>query len=176
MIADRGKAGIEEEEFTDRWLLEQRKLLVRLFLSKSVPPVDIDDLVQESLLVFWEKRSRIRTEVQPQTFLFGIALQRLRAYRRDKGRECERRRELDMGNPPVISGAEIEASERREWLHFAVNHLSPRVAEMASLWLVQGYSEDAVVKAAGIKADSWRKVKHRIFQGLEAIHAGRKRV
>ncbi len=83
---DSSQAGIVTEASLPAFIAEHIVPLRRFFMSRKVAREDIDDLVQESLLVFWSKRARIREDKAKQ-FLTGISARVLLRYKRTAARK-----------------------------------------------------------------------------------------
>jgi RNA polymerase sigma-70 factor (ECF subfamily) len=116
----------------DAWCRQEIPALRRFLLSRGVPVSDVDDLVQDSLLVVWEKRHAIKSG-RERSFLYGIAMHTCVNHLRTRNR---RQRLLEAQSEAVHPSAAphpadiLEDQDRHDALRAAIDQLPTRTREV----------------------------------------------
>lgn len=133
------------------------------------PPVDVDDVVQETLVQAWRDRSRFEHEASPLTWLRSIArnrardLLRRRRVRRDADRVLRALGRLEADD---LSADLLESEELGARVREALHGLPRDYADL----LVLRYLEERTVKAIAEKmSESEDAVESRLRRAREAF-------
>ncbi|HLF94095.1 MAG TPA: RNA polymerase sigma factor [Planctomycetota bacterium] len=130
---------------------------------------DVEDLAQETLLEAWRSRDRFRGDASPLTWVLGIAKNRARLRRRERGVEGQAERalraiaSLRTEEVPVdlVQGEEMKRRVRQ-----ALEALDPSYAEV----LMQRYYEGLSVRAiAERRGEGEKAVESRLHRAKEAF-------
>lgn len=111
------------------------------------PTGEVDDIVQEAFIRFYQTLDRFRGEAAVSTYLKRIAINRaLDALRRRK-RLLSRFRSRDdetyvAPEPSVEEEGNLEARERARFVHQAIDALPPKHRAVVVLRLIEGYSTE----------------------------------
>ncbi len=140
-------------EFYSRFSQPLFAYLVRLIGDPAVA----EELLQETMLLAWQKASTFRGDSRPSTWLFGIA--------RNLARNAQRRSQpstVSLEDETSLAGSEGVASPagRRLDLVQALARLSPEHREVVQLVLVQGFTYDEAAHIVGCPVGT---VKSRLF-------------
>jgi RNA polymerase sigma-70 factor, ECF subfamily len=121
---------------------------------------DAEDLAQEAFLKLWERWDRIDAIDDPAAYLFRVALNGFRMWRRHTVMEI-RRRTPSGAERDEFADAEIRAYVRRVLLR-----LSPR--QRAALVLVDllGYPSKQAARVLGVRAST---VRNLVSQGRRQV-------
>ncbi len=119
------------------------------------PTGEVDDVVQEVFIRFYDALSKFRGESSVRTYLKRIAINRTldvlrkrkRFFARFVSRDVEGYR-FDEAGPD--GGETIDRMERRALVHRAIQALPPRHREVVVLRLIEGYSTQETAELLGI--------------------------
>jgi RNA polymerase sigma-70 factor (ECF subfamily) len=120
-------------------------------------PAVAEELLQETMLIAWQKAGTFRGDSRPSTWLFGIA--------RNLARNTQRRSHLPtvgLEDETLLVGSEGVASPagRRLDLAQALEGLSPEHREVVQLVLVHGFTYDEAARIVGCPVGT---IKSRLF-------------
>ena len=126
-------------------------------------PATADDLAQEVFVTAWKKLAEFRGDAALRTWLFSIAHNRVRTWRRSLARQFYRRlwQEPDknrIGEPG--QEPDIEFVER------AVRRLPPKFREPLYLYVFEGLDYESVARVTGVPLGT---VKSRIHTARERL-------
>lgn len=153
-------------ESLEQFLARIRPRLLRIASQNHIPTDDVEDMVQETLLLFVEKAAQVH---DPEPWIVGTLAKRCLNFRRSRRSTWEKLDALTTlhvseptPHPAQVSGPydarlDVEALMRR---------LSPRQRQVLRLRYVLGYKAEEIATAMGYHAVSVRKVARR---GLERI-------
>ncbi len=119
------------------------------------PTGEVDDIVQEAFIRFYQTLDRFRGEATVSTYLKRIAINRaLDALRRRK-RLLSRFRSRDdetygSPEPSIEEEGNLEARERARLVHQAIDALPPKHRAVVVLRLIEGYSTEETAEMLGI--------------------------
>ena len=119
------------------------------------PTAEVDDVVQEAFIRFYQTLDRFRGEAAVSTYLKRIAINRaldaLRRRRRFLGRFRSRDDETyPAPDPAVEEDGRIEARERARLVHQALEALPPKHRAVVVLRMIEGYSTEETAEMLGI--------------------------
>ena len=111
------------------------------------PTGEVDDVVQEAFIRFYQTLDRFRGEAAVSTYLKRIAINRaldaLRRRKRFLGRFRSRDDEVHpVPEPSVEEDGRVEARERARIVHQAIESLPPKHRAVVVLRMIEGYSTD----------------------------------
>lgn len=141
-------------ELYDRFSRPIFAYLVRLIGDPAVA----EELLQETMLLAWQKASTFRGDSQLSTWLFGIA--------RNLARNTQRRRSrlstMSLEDETSLVGSEGVASPAGQRLDLAqaLARLSPEHREVVHLVLVHGFTYDEAAEIIGCPVGT---IKSRLF-------------
>jgi RNA polymerase sigma factor (sigma-70 family) len=164
----------EEQALMQRLAHRDRQAMSELYGRFSQPlfaylvrligdPAVAEELLQETMLLAWQKADTFRGDSRPSTWLFGIA--------RNLARNAQRR-----SQPPILSledetslvGSEGVASPagRRLDLAQALARLSPEHREVVQLVLMHGFTYDEAARIVGCPPGT---IKSRLFHARRQL-------
>ncbi len=119
------------------------------------PSGEVDDVVQEAFIRFYQTLDRFRGEAAVSTYLKRIAINRaLDALRRRKRFLGRFRSRDDETHPPPDPSFEeegrIEARERARLVHQAIEALPPKHRAVIVLRMIEGYSTEERAEMLGV--------------------------
>ncbi|WP_445371296.1 RNA polymerase sigma factor [Methylomonas sp. HW2-6] len=140
--------------------------LFRFVLRMTRQTEGVEELIQETLLVVWERPHGFNNESKISTWVFGIAYKKtLKALAKTARRE----RDIDIDQVADLTGDPIanpaDNWENQDWLNFALTSLSPEQRAVIELTFYHGLSYQEVAKVLDCPENT---VKTRMF------HARRK--
>ena len=153
-----------------------------LALRCGLAPKEAEDGVQEVFLKVQRRISTFRGEAALSTWLYQVALNTLRDYRRKVVRQTRSTPMSlisDQPADPTIAGASAtpdeEASilERRQLVRNALDNLQPKFREVLILRELEGMSYRDVARILDVKQGT---VESRIFRARERLAAELKRL
>ncbi|MFG0318529.1 MAG: RNA polymerase sigma factor [Planctomycetota bacterium JB042] len=156
---DTTDAGASLDRDAFRALLGRELPRVRAFLSRlGAPTDDLDDLTQEVFLTVIRRLGWFRHESKISTWVFGIAVNVLRGWRRRRDVDV---RELDgiRSAGPTPDG-DLVAREEGERLRRTLQRLSPPLREVFVLRHVEGLPAVDVAEALGLPEGTVRRRAH----------------
>lgn len=135
--------------------------LVRLIGDPAVA----EELLQETMLLAWQKADTFRGDSRPSTWLFGIA--------RNLARNAQRRSPLptvSLEDETSLAGSEGITSPAGRSLDLAqaLARLSPEHREVVQLVLVQGFTYDEAAHIVGCPVGT---VKSRLFYARRQLRS-----
>lgn len=141
----------------------------------GLPPKEAEDGVQEVFLKVQRRISTFRGEAALSTWLYQVALNTLRDYRR-KVTRMERATPMsllsDRPADPTFEGAgdspstEASREERRQMVRDAIDRLSPKFREVLILRELEGLSYRDVARVLKVKQGT---VESRIYRARERL-------
>lgn len=146
--------------------------LQRWFVSCGARPQDAADLVAELFAQAWLCRHRYRDpgDGNARPWLFGIAKNLHRTYRRKQRVETASRRQLGMpttiADPAEGAATRLDARARRSLLEDAMGTLPPLQREAVRLHVIEELPYRAIASALSCKEATARK---RVSKGLQAL-------
>jgi RNA polymerase sigma-70 factor (ECF subfamily) len=140
--------------------------LFRFILRMTGQPDSVEELIQETLFLIWEKPDGFNHESKVSTWVFGIAYHKtLKAM----AKTAQRGNDVDIDELSEIIGAPggnpAENRENQDWLNLALASLPPDQRAVIELTFYQGLSYQDVAKILNCPENT---VKTRMF------HARRK--
>jgi RNA polymerase sigma-70 factor, ECF subfamily len=148
--------------------------LRRFLLSRGASVDDVPDLLQETLLRFWQRRETVE-EGKERAFLHAVALHVLQNHRR----KAHSRKALDSANQETVSasthaetscveqvGHRVLQEERRKALSGLLDSLPERQRDVLRLLYLEGHSRKQVAANLGCSLDSLYQLEKR---GLTAL-------
>ena len=119
------------------------------------PTAEVDDVVQEAFIRFYQTLDRFRGEAAVSTYLKRIAINRaldaLRRRKRFLGRFRSRDDETRSAPEPSIEeDGRVEARERARLVHQAIDALPPKHRAVVVLRMIEGYSTEETAEMLGI--------------------------
>lgn len=143
--------------------------LQRFFLARGVLRHDCDDLVQECFIVHWEKLGRIRPE-KSMSFLFGIASNLLKSYRRGQNSHAEKLRLFgEFVKSTLDRTSRFDEDELSPEMAEDIEMLTPRQHEVVDRIFLRGQSHEAVAAAMGVSSNALRQLKLRALANLRRV-------
>ena len=120
-----------------------------------------EDLVQDAARIAFEKLGEFERRGKFSTWLYSIALNLARNYRRDRARRA-RPADLDA-QPSPLRGAlsSIVRRETAEQIALALERLPPSLREAFALRYVEGLDYDEIETITGVKARTLHVRAHR---------------
>ncbi len=128
---------------------EHLPLLQRFLLARGASPNEVNDLVQETLVITWQKRNDI-LDGKARAFLTSTARNVLLAHKRKQDTrnnltESHRHTLIEAFFPSHSSAlaphARLVQQERAQRLAKLIEQLSPRAAEVTRLIYIEGLSQ-----------------------------------
>ena len=119
------------------------------------PTAEVDDVVQEAFIRFYQTLDRFRGEAAVSTYLKRIAINRaldaLRRRKRFLGRFRSRDDETyPAPDPSIDEDGRVEARERARLVHQAIEALPPKHRAVVVLRMIEGYSTEETAEMLGI--------------------------
>jgi RNA polymerase sigma-70 factor (ECF subfamily) len=136
---------------------------VLAFLSRLVGrnDPDLDDLVQATFLSALDSAGRFEGRSQVRTWLFGIAVNKARTYRRGAGRRHNKLEALGAEIParPTSPSGKVSRRELLDQVGAAVDKLSPIEREAFVLCDIEGVGGQRAAETLGVPAGTmWRRL------------------
>lgn len=127
-----------------------------------------EDLVQDAARIAFEKLGEFERRSKFSTWLYSIALNLARNYRRDRARRAKPA-ELD-GEASPLRGAlsSIVRRETAEQIALALERLPPSLREAFALHYIEGLDYDEIEAITGVKARTLHVRAHRARGMLRA--------
>ena len=119
------------------------------------PTGEVDDVVQEAFIRFYQTLDRFRGEAAVSTYLKRIAINRaldaLRRRKRFLGRFRSRDDETyPVPEPSIEEDGRVEARERARLVHQAIEALPPKHRAVVVLRMIEGYSTEETAEMLDI--------------------------
>ena len=131
--------------------------------------VDIEDLVQETLLEAWRGRDRFRGDSAVQTWVLAIAKNRVRLRHRARGAEGEAERALRAIGSLESEAVPADVAQSEE-MRRRVRQALEAVGEPYAGVLVQRYYEGLSIRAMAERAgESEKAIESRLQRAKEAF-------
>ncbi|MFQ5569220.1 MAG: RNA polymerase sigma factor [Rhodothermales bacterium] len=124
-------------------------------VSMLGPSAEVDDVVQEVFIRFYQALDRFRGDAAVSTYLKRIAINRSLDVLRRRKRLLSRflSRDDDTRHVPeqtVQTEAQIDARERARLVHEAIQALPPKHRAVVVLRMIEGYSTEETAEILGI--------------------------
>ena len=149
--------------------------LLRYLVRRVLPREDAADVLNETLLVAWRRRTDCPGDDEAaRMWLFGIARRTLATHRRSRGRATgltQRLRE-ELGSPTTALTAGYpgdDASERAREVREAIVALPARQRELVRLVHWDGFSLTDAAQVAGMRASTARTHYQRARRALADV-------
>lgn len=182
VVADAGSSPLDSE----RWLDEHGDALYRYALLQLRDPDRAEDAVQETLVSAWQARENYRGEASVRTWLIGILKRKIvDQFRRDSrevslddpgpaGDDADDPVDLFRGDghwarPPADWGDPqrlMENGQFWELLHFCLERLPPKLANLFMLRELQEESTEKICKELSITPSNLWTMLYRARMGL----------
>lgn len=180
----------------DRLLAAARPRLTRLAQLRGVPPEEADDVVQDTLLIAWQRLGRLREPARFDAWLDGICRNRCRHHRRDAQAMARRDASApgargDSGGAAAPAGAgwpgrgdeladplgfdPAEDLARQDWealLDRALGYLSAQARSVVELCYLAEEPRRAAAERLGLSVGALEMRAHRARRQLRAALAG----
>lgn len=130
---------------------------------------DIDDILQDTNVILWEKRDKYDWDAPFKSWAYGIARNKVRQHwRKQKKNICVAVSDgfLDAVAEAREADAPDEFQQKRAALNLCLNHLKPRDRELIDACYEAREGLDARVVQFGLTAASLRVTTHRIRKKL----------
>ena len=119
------------------------------------PVAEVDDVVQEAFIRFYQTLDRFRGEAAVSTYLKRIAINRALDALRHRKRFLGRFRSRDdetypAPEPSIEEEGQAEARERARLVHQAIEALPPKHRAVVVLRMIEGYSTEETAEMLGI--------------------------
>ena len=119
------------------------------------PGAEVDDVVQEVFIRFYEALPQFRGEAKVSTYLKRIAINRsldeLRRRKRTLARFLSRDdASASVPEPGAEGDDEVDRRERRALVHRAIGSLPPKHRAVVVLRLIEGYSTEETAEMLGV--------------------------
>jgi RNA polymerase sigma-70 factor (ECF subfamily) len=113
---------------------------VYAFLSRATgaPASDVEDLLQDTLLAAWRGREGFRAEASPATWVFAIARNKVRDWRRGRARASVAALG-DLAAAPLAPDL-LQSAEARRLVRRALSRMDPAHARVLVLAYFDGLS------------------------------------
>lgn len=156
-----------------RLLYPRLKGYCKLFVADDS---EMEDIIQDSFIVFWEKRSTIDIRQKIESYIFVIVRNRCLNYLKNRKLEskhipCEQLHATELQHLYQIDLLEKEEISLEEslskLLHESVNELPPRMQDVFIKCKLEGKKEEDVAKELGI---SLKMVEKHIANAKRLIH------
>lgn len=140
-----------------RWLVEANEDGITATVTAMLGPTgEVDDVVQDVFITFYETLDRFRGEAAVSTYLKRIAINRsldaLRRRKRSRARFWSRDDETNTLAEPIEEETtdDIEERERERVVHEAIQALPPKHRAVVVLRLIEGYSTEETAQMLDI--------------------------
>ncbi|HEY8035824.1 MAG TPA: RNA polymerase sigma factor [Methylobacter sp.] len=141
--------------------------LFRFILRTTRQPETIEELIQETLLVVWEKPERFNYESKISTWVFGIAY-----HKAIKSMSKTARRSADVDELNETIGDPLanlaENTETQDWLNCALDILSADQRAVIELTFYHGLAYQDIAKVLDCPENT---VKTRMFHARKKLQA-----
>ncbi len=162
-----------DEAYLRRLIEECGPFLQRFLLSRGAPVSDVQDLVQESFTIFWEKRQSAKPGKEP-AFLNGIARHVLLNHRRRMlFRESIVNRHASLIAEQTHSGScpassQFTQDEQNQHVEGLFRQLPPKMGQIMRALYLEGKTRKEVARLRGItlrvvakaEAEALKKLRH----------------
>lgn len=132
---------------------------------------EADDVGQETFIRFYKSMDRFRGESSLDTYLTRIAInESLKALKR-RQRWAQRffsrdRDDIELAEPAVEGGEQLDARERARLVQDALHHLNPEHRAIVVLRILEGYSTRETADLLGVPQGT---VMSRLSRALEKL-------
>jgi len=143
--------------------------LFRFILRITRQPETIEELIQETLLLVWEKPEGFNHTSKISTWVFGIAYHKAlksmsKASRRSQDVDVDELSE-SIGDPLVNLA---ESTETQDWLNYALDNLPPDQRAVIELTFYHGLPYQDIAKILNCPENT---VKTRMFHARKKLQA-----
>jgi RNA polymerase sigma-70 factor (ECF subfamily) len=127
------------------------------YLSRQTRRQDlIDEVINDTFLVVWQKAADFRGDARASTWIMGIAYRCMLKNLRQAGAPPAEASLEDFG----LSAAPDEAHELRDWLNKGLSRLSPEQRDALELAYCLGHSLEEIAEITGCQVST---IKARMF-------------
>jgi RNA polymerase sigma factor (sigma-70 family) len=151
--------------FEELYYLYHRRLVSFLFRLTRRPDL-IEEILNDTMLVVWQKAGEFRNDSRPSTWIFGIAYRRTMKSLRRKDRE---QGELPQDMPASVNdGPELVVARKQiqTMLQEALDKLSAEQRAVVQLTYFHGYSYSEIATITGCPVNT---VKTRMFHAIRRL-------
>lgn len=141
--------------------------LFRFILRMTRQPESVEELIQETLLLIWEKADRYNHDSKISTWVFGIAYHKVL---KSMHRNARHRSDVDVDeliesiSDPAANQA--QSHENENWLGFALAILPPDQRAVIELTFYQGLPYQEIAKILNCPENT---VKTRMFHARKKL-------
>jgi RNA polymerase sigma-70 factor (ECF subfamily) len=155
----------DREAFRELYLGYHQRLA--RFLARFVRRHELmEEVINDTLMVVWNKAGEFRRESRPSTWILGIAYRcALKALRNPINRMFDA---LPIDDNPVLAPDELSASETGEWISLAMQQLPLEQRLTLELAYGQGHSCEEIGEIMGCPANT---VKTRMFHARAKLRS-----
>jgi RNA polymerase sigma factor (sigma-70 family) len=148
-----------------------RPRLGSFFLQRTRDPHVADELIQETMMVVWERAASFEPSARPSSWIFGIGYRKFLEWHRQSSRAGQLyQTEQDPEELPQSRKDEISAQIGRETLseriRRALSELSQEHRAVVDLTFQEGLSYGEIARILGIQPGT---VKSRMFYAKEQL-------
>ncbi|QWF72283.1 sigma-70 family RNA polymerase sigma factor [Methylomonas paludis] len=141
--------------------------LFRFILRMTRQPESVEELIQETLLVVWEKPHKFNHDSKISTWIFGIAYHKAL---KSMSRHNRRRMDVDVDELKEIMGDPganpAQHQENADWLNTALAVLSPEQRAVIELTFYHGLAYQDIAKILNCPEGT---VKTRMFHARKKL-------
>ena len=138
--------------------------LTRLLLRMSLRNEDVEEIINDTFYVVWNKAAEFRGESQLSTWIIGIAYRRaLNTLRRERIRPVA---DHPLEEDTVIVQSSTPEEERNEWVRKGLEQLPVEQRMALELTYTLGHSCEEVGAILGCPVNT---VKSRLFRARETL-------
>ncbi len=159
---------------------EMGPFLLRVIDRLCGPGGHVDDLLQETFVVAFRKRAAFDPErAAPRTWLYGIAANLCRRYRRSAGRLAALKARFlleQSGEAPSRPDRELEARQRTQLVQEVLQKISFKQREVFTLYELEGLEGKDIAAMLKIPEGTvWTRLHHarRRFEKLMLSRIGK---
>lgn len=167
-----GVAKRNEGDFAELFRRYQPRL-GSFFLRRTRNPHATEELVQETMMVVWERADSFNHTSRPSSWIFGIGYRKYLEWQRVHSRsgrlyqtEEEQNPEELLQDPKDAIGAQMGREMLTERIRQAVNELSEEHRAVVDLTFQQGLSYEEIARILGIQPGT---VKSRMFYAKQQL-------
>ena len=143
--------------------------LFRFILRATRQPDVVEELIQETLLLIWQKPESFNHESKISTWVFGIAYRKSLKVLSKRSKHIE---DLDLDDLNEIIDDPMaklaENAEALDWLNASLDHLSADQRAVIELTFIQGLSYQEIAQILDCPENT---VKTRMFHARKKLQA-----
>lgn len=134
-------------------------------LRRPLPPEELEDIVQETLVAVWRKLSRYNGTSTLETWVYSFCHFELLKHL-DRLRKRLRLRPLEVGTSEALTSPPSEGRVEYEHVHQSLESLETEVRDVIRLKYFEGLTLERIGKRLGISTNT---VKTRYYRGLRRL-------